>query len=213
MQMMRVVWFLLLCALCASPAAAQVFPLPQAGMGSAGPFDIRQEGLYSTAAVVLDGVTLFRVATIGPPDAARLTAAAHALQVDSALQQIVAIDPDKGAPTWDPATLRVRAHREKDQATIDVVDARHPTPMTIVTVTSVDAKYHQASVDDVAEAWRQILQTALVQALRKREPAVERQSLQLILWVGIALAFATVIVLIVLRTLRARIARLTEELA
>jgi len=166
MRLMQVALFLLACALCASPAAAQVFPLPQAGMGSAGPFDTRQEGLYTTAAVVLDGVTLFRVAVIGPPDAAGLTAAARALQVDGVLQQIVAIDPDTGAPAWDPATLRVRVHRENVQATIDVVDARHPTPMTIVTVTSVDAKYHQASVDDVAEAWQQILQTALVQALR-----------------------------------------------
>jgi small conductance mechanosensitive channel len=52
-----------------------------------------------------------------------------------------------------------------------------------------------------------------VQALRKREPAVERQSLQLILKVGIGLALATALVLIILRKLRARIAQLTEELA
>jgi small conductance mechanosensitive channel len=210
---MGVAWFLLASALCCSPAVAQVFPVPQAGMGSAGPFDTRQEGLYTTAAVVLDAETLFRVATIGPPGTAGLTAAARALQVDSVLQQIVATDPDTGAPTWDAATLRVRVHREKDQATITVVDARHPTPLTIVTVTSVDAKYHQASVDDVAEAWRGILQTALVEALRKREPAVERGYLQLILKVGIGLALATAVVLIVLRKLRARIAELTEELA
>src|ERR1700681_2507750 len=98
MPLIRVAWFLLASALCWSPAVAQVFPVPQAGIGSAGPFDTRQEGLYTTAAVVLDGETLFRVATIGPPATAGLTAAARALQVDSVLQQIVAIDPDTGAP-------------------------------------------------------------------------------------------------------------------
>jgi small conductance mechanosensitive channel len=213
MWLMRVAWFLLASALCSNAAFAQVFPIPEAGTGSAGPFDTRQEGLYSTAAVVLDGVTLFRVATIGPPAAGALTAAARALQVDSVLQQIVAIDPDTGAPTWDPATLRVRVHHQKDQATIDVVDARHKTPMTIVTVTSVDAKYHQATVDDVAGAWQQILQTGLVQALRKREPAVERHHLVLITRVLLGLALATALVLVALRILRRRIAQLSEELA
>ena len=67
MWLMRVAWFLLATALCGGAALAQVFPIPEAGIGSAGPFDTRQEGLYTTAAVVLDGVTLFRVATIGRP--------------------------------------------------------------------------------------------------------------------------------------------------
>ncbi|MDB5026806.1 MAG: hypothetical protein JWO66_495, partial [Candidatus Eremiobacteraeota bacterium] len=213
MWLIRLVWFFLASAVCGTVAVAQVFPVPMPGNASTGPFDTRQEGIYTTAAVVLDGVTLFRVATIGPPGAGQLTAAARALQVDSVLQQIVAIDPDTGAPAWDAATLHVRVHRGKYQATIDVVDARHPTPVTIVTVTSVDAKYNQAGIDDVADNWRQTLQTALVQALRKREPAVERRHLQLITWAAIALALATAVVLVILRMLRKRILELTEELA
>ncbi|MDB5094005.1 MAG: MscS Mechanosensitive ion channel [Candidatus Eremiobacteraeota bacterium] len=212
MWLMRVAWFLMASALCGSAAIAQVFPVPEAGIGSAGPFDTRQEGIYTTAAVVLDGVTLFRVATIGPPAAGEFTAAARALQVDSVLQQIVAIDPDTGAPAWDAATLRVGVRHQKDQATIEVVDARHPTPMTIVTVTSADARYRQASVNDVADAWRQILQTNLARALRKREPDVERHHLVLVTRVLLGLVLATALVLVILRTLRRRTAQLTEEL-
>lgn len=212
MWLTRLTWFLLASALCGSIATAQVFPVPVPGMSTA-PFDTRQEGIYTTAAVTLDGVTLFRLATIGSAGTAQLTAAARALQVDSVLQEIVAVDPDTGAPLWDASTLRVRVHREKAQAVIDAVDARHPTPATVVTVTSVDAKYHQESVDDLAESWRQILQEALVQALHKREPAVERRHLTLIGQVGIGLGLATAIALAILRVLRKRIAQLNEEIA
>jgi hypothetical protein len=97
---------------CGLPATAQVLPVGSPGADGTAPFDTRQEGLYTTAAVVLDGAVLFRVATTGRGD---LTAATRALTVDAALQQIVATDPDTGAPAYDPATLGVRVQRGHDR--------------------------------------------------------------------------------------------------
>ena len=193
----------------AAPVQAQIFPVPAPGRSSA-PFDTRQEGLYATASVDLDGSSLFRVAAVGTTATAQLVAATRAMTVDAALQSVVAIDA-AGAPLYDASTLRIQTRHVWGQDAIEAVDAHHPDLM-IVTVTSADAKAQQSTVDDVAAKWRAILQDAIVDALRKREPAVERRHLGLIVRVATVLALGTILLLLALRLLRRRIGVLTDEL-
>ena len=200
---------LLLCWFVAARVDAQSLPI--AAPASATSLDGTQNDLYSSADVDLDGVPLFRVATPasvnGQPAAVK-----RALLVASALQQLVATDA-RGTPLYDPATFHVWAHRDGDEITIDANDARHPTALTIVTVTSTDAKYQQTTTDDVAASWQSILQGALVDALRKREPSVERLHGRQIAQVAFAIAIGTVLLLFASKSLRHRISSLTDELA
>jgi len=114
---------------------------------------------------------------------------------------------------YDPATFHVWAHRDGDEVTIDANDTQHPTALTIVTVTSTDAKYQETTTEDVADSWQSILLSALIDALRKREPSVERLHGRQIAQVALAIAIGTALILLALKSLRRRISTLTDELA
>ena len=56
-------------------------------------------------------------------------------------------------------------------AQLVATDAHHPDPLSLLTVTSADAKYQKLPVATLAEAWRAKLEAGLIAALEKRQPA------------------------------------------
>lgn len=207
-------WLLIVVALLAyagwteTRTNAQALPLARAA-GTL-PFDAAQNGFYSTAAVELDGVPLFRVASPANLKDGELSAIDRAMLVDAALQQIVATDRH-GWPSYDASTLHVWTQRAGNEMTVQAADAHH-SPLVIVTVTSVDAKYQESAPENVAASWATTLHNALVDALRKREPTVERANLAQVLRIAAGLAASTVLLLLVLRSLQRRMNALADEL-
>ncbi|MGZ3553152.1 MAG: mechanosensitive ion channel family protein [Vulcanimicrobiaceae bacterium] len=196
-------------------ASAQVFPgLPAGSPAPASPFSIRQEGIYTTAPITLDGSVLFRIAALANQSPDQLPIPLRQSYIQSALAQVVATTGSGSATRtiYDPKSLNVQIKQEKSQATLQVVDATHRDPLPIVTVTSVDARYHQLTVPELASQWQAILQGALEQALLKRQPAVQRESIETIAQVGAGLVLFTLVWAAVVAVLRKRIARLEEEL-
>jgi moderate conductance mechanosensitive channel len=204
-------WLIVCVSRLMARADAQALPLV-APPASNGPFDSAQSGLYTTAAVDLDGVPLLRVAAPTTLRSGEIRAVDRATFVDAALQQLLTTDT-RGVPLYDPSTLRVSwAYRGRNEVTIVASDAQYPTPVPIVSVTAADAKYQQSTLEDIAMSWQAILQRALVEALRKREPGVERQHLVEVARVAFGLAIEAALAIVVIRLLRRRIRGLTGEL-
>ena len=206
-----VFWFLVFGSRLVSVVAAQALPLV-VPVVSTEPFDSTQTGLYTTAAVDLDGVPLFRVSARTIPRSGEISAVNRALFVDAALQQLLTTDA-RGVPLYDPSTLRVSwAYRGPDEAIIEAADLYHHAPMPIVSVTSADVKSQQSTLEDIATSWQTVLQRALVAALQKREPSVERQHIVEVAWVALAIVLEAVVVILIVRSLHSRIAALTSKL-
>jgi small conductance mechanosensitive channel len=172
-------------------------------------------GPYVTAPIELDGATLFR---IGGPVNARVTQlpiTARVAQVQAALTQVLAITGAGPHATtiFEPASLRVHVKREGDDAILEVVDARHSDPLSILTVTTVDAQANGTDEDALAAQWQSILQSALVGALQLRQPATERRSALRVTDVAIVLVVATLLTIALLRYLWSRMEVLEREVA
>jgi moderate conductance mechanosensitive channel len=171
----------LLVCICAGLGNAQGLPgLPVPSATSlALPPGVRQEGPYLTAPVWLDGMALFRIATPATVSGDQMSVEARAQFVEAALAQLVALrgSAQNSGTLYDPKTLRVKIQPDGSQAILEAVDARHATPLPILTVTSADAKYQSEPTSKVAQQWRTTLQSALVQALDKRQPAVLARNL------------------------------------
>jgi moderate conductance mechanosensitive channel len=188
--------------------------LPSAAPGPA-VSGLTVRGLFVTAPIVLDGVTLFRIgAPINPP-ITQLPIATRVADVQTALTQLLAENGSGSSETtvFDPRTLRVHVKREGDVAVLEAVDAKHPDPLPIVTVTTNDARANGTSVDALAAQWQGMLQSALIRALALRQPAAEKRSLQQITNTAVVLVFLSLFVLVVLRVLWHRMEQLEKELA
>jgi small conductance mechanosensitive channel len=173
------------------------------------------QGLFETAPIVLDGVTLFLLgAPINPP-VTQLPIAARVANVQTALTQLLAENgTGKNATTvFDPLTLRVHLKREGDVAVLEAVDAKHMDPLPIVTVTTNDARSNGTNVDALAAQWQSTLQSALVHALGLRQPAAEKRSFRQIINVGIALVVVSLLVFAGLRLVWREIEKLEGDLA
>jgi moderate conductance mechanosensitive channel len=195
------------CTVRAEAQAQPFVPVP-----STDPFDSAHEGIFTTAVVELNSVPLFRVAAPTDVKTGELSAEERALLVDEALQQLVATDR-AGMPSYDASTLRIWTHRSGDRFWIEAVDAHHAAPLTIVTVTSADAKSQQSTPDAVAASWQLTLQNALVQALLKLEPTVEKKHLAEVAEIGTGLTIWTALVLFLLSLWQRRSRTLTDVLA
>ena len=89
---------------------------------------------------------------------------------------------------YDPQTLRVNVARLNNQLILTAADADHPQPLTLLTVTDLDARYYNLTAEALAERWRETLQTTLVDALLQRQPDVLRQQAQRALWMALGMA-------------------------
>jgi small-conductance mechanosensitive channel len=206
--------FILLIALgVGSPAGAQL-TLPTAAPGPA-VSGLSVQGLYVTAPIVLDGVTLFRIgAPINPP-ITQLPIATRVNDVQTALAQLLAENGSGNATTtvFDPRTLRVHVKREGDTDVLEAVDAKHSDPLPILTVTSNDARSNGTNIDALGAQWQSTLQSALVRALGLRQPAAEKRSLNQIINLAVVLICISLLVFVGLRVLWHRIEALETELA
>jgi small conductance mechanosensitive channel len=184
----------------ALPTAAPA-PLPGAA---------RIEGLYMTAPVAVDGIPLFRIATPANVGADQMNVEQRQQSIAAAIAQLLAPDgTGKDAGTiYDPATLHVEIQTSDDQTLLAATDQHHTTPLPILTVTDVDAKYQRLPVPALADQWREKLQTALAAALLKRQPAVVRQNLEELGRVAIALALASLAAFGILYLLRKQAVKL-----
>jgi hypothetical protein len=176
-------------------AVAQPFSLPLSSAAPGNDLDVRQEGIYVTAPVALDGAPLFRVAAraLGPDAQAPLLY--RVSLIENALEEAVAVIPaERGSRTaFDPQSFRVVLRQDRDQAVLSALDATHRYPLQLVTVTSADARYNGESVAHVAARWQVTLQSALLQALAKRQPAVFASDLAKVVEAGAILSICTVL--------------------
>ncbi|HTW85853.1 MAG TPA: mechanosensitive ion channel family protein [Candidatus Sulfotelmatobacter sp.] len=211
MPVLRALALALGLALAASaPAGAQVLPtLPSAAPTS--PFDIQQSGIYTTAPIVLDGSVLFRIAATG---SATSSIAERVTVIESVLQQITSqIEVgDETETAYDPATFKVSAVRQNDEDVLEAIDGRHHQAVPIMTVTTTDAQYNLTTVDALAQSWQDTLQSALVKALIKRQPAQVRLNLQRVAIAAGVLLVLTLILGWIVSLLRGRSGALRETL-
>lgn len=174
---MRLLRYLLILALAifgsSAPATAQGLPLTPGASPSS--FGARQEGLFFTAPVSVDGETVFRIAnvTTSPPG---VPVAVRAQFIDAAIAQILASREQGGGTIFDPRSLEISVKRDGPEAYLVATDREHETPVPILTVTAADAQYNRLPVATLAEQWRDVLARVLVQALDKRQPAQIRRS-------------------------------------
>jgi small-conductance mechanosensitive channel len=174
---------------------------------------VRQDGIFLTSPLFLDGAFLFRIAAPINPLPDQLPIQLRATYIESVLGEIVATTGTGSAKTtaYDPKTLKVRIKHEGNLAVLEVVDAKHGDPLPVVTVTSVDAKYHQLSLNALATQWQTTLQGALEQSLLLRQPAFQRRSLDNVGRVGAALVVVSFLVWAIAASLRRRIDALREQ--
>lgn len=196
-------------------ARAQGLPEVPAASASALalPAGVRQEGLYLTAPIWLDGVPLFRIATPASVTGDQMSVEARAQFIEAALTQLEAwrgSGPDSGT-VYDPKTLRVKVQPDGRQAILLATDARHTNPIPILTVTSADAKYQGEPTSALAQQWQTTLQSALVQGLVKRQPATLARNLRDLWHAAIIFALITIVLIVLLRSLRKRETVLVEQ--
>jgi small conductance mechanosensitive channel len=174
---------------------------------------VRQEGLYLTAPVLLDGVPLFRIATPATVSGDQMSVEARAQFVSAALAELVALRGSEASAgtVYSPKTLQVKVEPDGRQAILMAIDANHATPLPILTVTSADAKYNGLSTEALAQQWRSALQSALLQALQKRQPAQLARNLGNLWRVAIAFVLITAVMLLVYRAIGKREVALNRQ--
>ncbi len=176
--------------------------------GSAG---IRQEGLYMTAPISVDGNPLFRIAIQGAATATQTALIERAQTIQGAIGQLLAVASNgKSAATlYSPGSLEIDVQPAGNQLLLVAIDKTHAAPLPILTVTSSDAQYHKQPAQTLAQSWRTTLQKALVAALLKRQPAEIKRNYNDLLRVGIGMILGTVLLwgLFSLVRRRARVAR------
>ncbi len=200
------------CIAGATPLAAQMLPsLPKASPGSF--FGERQDGLFLTAPLTVDGAPVFRMAApVTPPDG-ELPIDVRMLFVHNAVAQSLA-QKESGGTAYDPSTLKVDVEVVAKEQTLVATDGKHADEIPILTVTSADAQYAKLPVDILAKQWQPLLQTALVAALERRQPAVIKQNYDSLARVGGVVILATLLALIswiVLNRRRAALKRMLAE--
>jgi len=147
--------------------------VPPAGTQS---LESARRPIFTTAVVELNGMPLFQIAAPSQLKIGEIAAEDRALFVDQTLQLLIATDRN-GMPAYDASTFRVWTHHNGDSISIVATDARHAVPLTIVTVTSADARSQQSTAEAIAASWQLSLQNALVAALFKLQPDNEKKHL------------------------------------
>lgn len=215
MPILRIVCVVLLAVLLGGKAAhAQSLPIafPHADPQSSP--TIQQEGIFITSPVSLDGVVLLRLASAASPPPGTVPLAARVIVVQNAIGELIAPVKDGKQTTtaYDPDTLRIQLRDDHGQSVLAAIDAKHRTPFPIVTVTSVDAQYHNTDVETLAARWQTHLEASLQHALEIRQPDTREQSIDYAVRAGIALAVFTAAMLAAVGGLRRRIEALEDQL-
>lgn len=201
----------------ARPAAGATTQLAQLALPTAVPAPavsgLIVQGTDVTAPIQIDGTTVLRIGAPVNAPVTQVPIGVRVADVQTALSQLLAESGSgaEAATIFDPRTLRVHVKREGDVAVLEAVDAKHPDPLPIVTVTSADAHANGTNIDALAAQWQSALQNALIRALQLRQPAAERRNLQLLARVTIVLTALSLLFVGALRILWQRMERLEIE--
>jgi moderate conductance mechanosensitive channel len=174
--------------------------------GLAVPSAAPHRGVFVSAPIAIDGAITLRVAALAspPPDAMPLST--RVFLIDSAIAQVLAMQPDSDATVYDPDTFKVGVKQEDDEYALVVTDKKHPTPFPILTVTATDARYANLTTGELALQWQQALHSALYQALERRQPAEITRGTNRLWHLAIVLALLTIAGILLFRFLRNRLA-------
>jgi small conductance mechanosensitive channel len=178
-------------AICTAAARAQLSVPNIASSPAITGSAIRQEGLFLTAPVTVDGAPVFRIAVQASP-APGMPIDTRILLVQNAISQVLSVSQN-GDTVFDPETFKVTVQQEGSQQVLFATDGKHAAPVAIVTVTSNDATYNRMSDGEVAQQWRALLQNALSAALDKRQPDVIKRNARIAAQLGAACALLTVV--------------------
>lgn len=165
--------FLILAAMGRAPAQSLTGTAPAVAPTGTG---IRQQSVYLTAPITLDGQTLFTIAAPVAPQSGQTPILTRQLAIENALSQLVAqVYAENGDSTtvYSPYSLRVvRVPAAGGQFVLEASDAHHPTPVSILTVTPIDGKFQGTTTASLAVKWQALTSKALRVALLKRQPAI-----------------------------------------
>jgi small conductance mechanosensitive channel len=207
-------WLLLLTGVAGSAATLAQLSLPNT-TASSPPAGVTRSGIYLTAPVTLDGVTLFTIADDANASSSQLPLQDRLADIQTDLGQVLATTgTSRDAPTeYDPRTLRIHVKLRSDLASLEAVDAKHQDPLPILTVTTADAGFNRVSVADLSTEWQGVLQSALIRALELRQPAMERRSAQSVVRIALVLAMITLGMWATITVLRRRTEKLADTIA
>jgi small-conductance mechanosensitive channel len=202
---MRVVRYLLLpvavAIICSSAPVRALAQVP----GLAATPAVRQQ-LFTTAPITIDGFPVLSIAALANPPAGALPLATRLFLIDSAISQILAVNPDTKTTAYDPKSFKVSVEEESGEYALVATDAHHKAPLPILTVTAEDARHANLTAEELATQWQGTLQTALLAALERRQPATLHRSRVAITRGSIALALLTILGLLLFRFSRNRAA-------
>jgi small conductance mechanosensitive channel len=196
------------------PVLAVGLPVPVPSAAAKVPMapGFRQEGLYNTMPVTVDGVPLFRIAAPAQQPPTALPVDLRASLIENAISQLIAEKTPQGGTIFDPRTFKVEVHRHDDLVEIYATDAMHASPAPILTVTSVDAQYNKTSVGALADQWRVTLQSALFNALEKRQPAQIKRTSNFASLGALVLVLVTILAFVLSGFLWRQAERLEQEI-
>jgi moderate conductance mechanosensitive channel len=208
----------LLCAVCLGVLRAQSLPslaLPTIAPATTLSGGIRQDGLFNTAPITIDGVPVLRIAVPSNVGSDQISIEMRQQSIEAAIAQVLApqtAEPDSDT-IYDPESLRVEVQRAGDVAQLIATDSHHSVPLSLLTVTSADAKYQKLPVATLAEAWRAKLEVGLKAALQKRQPAAVKANVQELYRVFGSLIAVSLALWLVLWFLRKKRMELRESIA
>lgn len=168
-------------------------PTPAAQDGSKPPPSVKRLGAVEIAPVLFLGQELFSVAAPTVLDrqnpGTQFPVEWRAALIQDSLMEILEWDQTPIAPAaaegwtlyrsaYDYQSLQVSIARLNNQTILVVSDANHPQPLTLLTVTELDARYYNTTIEALAQRWQALVQTALVEALQRRLPEVFQRNLQ-----------------------------------
>jgi len=189
----------IICTGVSIPARAQLVPGLTASPAAHQP-------VFETAPVVVDGSQVFRITALANPPPGATSIAERVFLIGGAIAQVLATDPDRNTTLYDPATFKISVVPEGNEYALLATDERHRNGLPIVTVTAEDARHNNVTSAELAQQWKTLLQTALVAALERREPAAIHRNTALIVRVAVVLVVLTAIGLFLFRLLRSRVA-------
>jgi len=162
------------------------------------PAGVRRIGGTEVAVVSLKGEELFEIAAptvLDREDPGDLVPVeVRAQEIEERLQYVVSLlSISKWAENfeydtvYDPETLQINVSTLRGQPVLMAADATRTEPLVLLTVTEADAEYHGMPPEELAEEWRDILQVALGEQLRSRQPSALWEWLQFTLIVLVVL--------------------------
>ncbi len=173
---------------------------------------MRIQGLFASGPVTVDGASVFRVAALASPSPGAVSIDQRLLLVQSAIGQVLTVDPTHGTTTYDPKSLRVEVEQVGSELILAVRDARHTIPLPIATVTLEDAQLAGVTKPVLAQQWQTALQPALTSALQKRQPSEIVANVNVVVRWAIALVALTMVAIVAFLFLRGRTPVLSELL-